>query len=191
NNSAPTNPGATAPRVVLEADNGFLSGLFEITNVGIADASAMINGDVYQILTLGTTNWSALGAGNNAFVGEIFVYNGSAVTGSGGQVTNPYLAQANVVTQLSDSNPLSPAWVNGTSYTASQNVSYNFINYEAINNVPSDGVPPPQDPTNWGTVQPGGSEYWAEGAWSEYRGYPQAITSFQQRMWYAASGFQP
>ena len=35
------------------------------------------------------------------------------------------------------------------------------------------------------------TEYWSEAAWSDYRGYPQAITSFQQRIIYAASGFEP
>lgn len=33
--------------------------------------------------------------------------------------------------------------------------------------------------------------YWSEGAWSEVRGYPQALTFFQERMWYGASSFQP
>lgn len=32
---------------------------------------------------------------------------------------------------------------------------------------------------------------WAEGAWSARRGYPQAITAFQQRMMYGGSTFEP
>jgi hypothetical protein len=37
----------------------------------------------------------------------------------------------------------------------------------------------------------GATEFWSEAAWSEYRGYPQAICSFQQRLIYAASGYEP
>lgn len=33
--------------------------------------------------------------------------------------------------------------------------------------------------------------YWSEGAWSAVRGYPQAITVFQERVWYASSAFEP
>lgn len=35
------------------------------------------------------------------------------------------------------------------------------------------------------------TEYWSEAAWSNYRGFPQALTTFQQRMIYASSGFEP
>lgn len=35
------------------------------------------------------------------------------------------------------------------------------------------------------------TNFWSEGAWSEVRGYPQAITIFQERMWYAATQYQP
>ena len=35
------------------------------------------------------------------------------------------------------------------------------------------------------------TEYWSEGAWSAVRGYPQAVTIFQERAWYAATTFQP
>jgi hypothetical protein len=33
--------------------------------------------------------------------------------------------------------------------------------------------------------------YWSEAAWSEYRGYPQAVCQFQQRLVYGGSGFEP
>lgn len=35
------------------------------------------------------------------------------------------------------------------------------------------------------------TEYWSEAAWSDYRGYPQAVASYQQRVIYGASGFEP
>ena len=37
----------------------------------------------------------------------------------------------------------------------------------------------------------GPTEYWSEAAWSDYRGYPQAITSYQQRVIYASSEYEP
>lgn len=37
----------------------------------------------------------------------------------------------------------------------------------------------------------GATVYWSEAAWSNYRGFPAAITAFQQRMIYGGSGFEP
>ena len=36
-----------------------------------------------------------------------------------------------------------------------------------------------------------GTVYWSEGAWSDYRGYPRAVATYQQRVVYASSGFEP
>jgi hypothetical protein len=33
--------------------------------------------------------------------------------------------------------------------------------------------------------------YWSEGAWSAYRGYPTALTLFQERMWYGGTKAEP
>ena len=35
------------------------------------------------------------------------------------------------------------------------------------------------------------TEYWSEAAWSNYRGFPQAVASFQQRIIYGSSGYEP
>ena len=35
------------------------------------------------------------------------------------------------------------------------------------------------------------TEYWSEGAWSNYRGFPQAVCTFQQRVIYGSSGYEP
>ena len=50
-------------------------------------AASMVNGRTYVISTVGTTNWTSLGAVSGT-VGTKFNYNGSAVTGSSG-VTKP------------------------------------------------------------------------------------------------------
>ena len=132
----PTTAGATAPRIVLEAEDGFLYGLVQITSV-----------------------------------------------------TGPYTATANVIQQLYDNAPLAALWVSGTSYTTNAVVNYGSQNYVCISNVTST-TPPPADATHWSPQGPT-TEYWSEGAWSDYRGYPQAVTSYQQRIVYGASAYQP
>ncbi len=119
---------------------------------------------------------------------DAFLYGLFEITG----VTNSYVATANVITQLTDSKALPAQWVSGTSYTTGgpSLVSYGFVSYTCISNV-SGSTPPPQDPTHWSPTQPGGTEYWREAAWSTYRGFPQAITSYQQRMIYASTTFEP
>ena len=239
NVAVPINPGATAPRVVFECEDAFLYGLVEITAVTTLAASAMVNGNVYQIQTLGTTNWTSLGVANQAFVGTIFQYTGGAVTGSGGIVFHPYVATASVLTQLTDSNQLDAQWVSGATYihaassggcaagqtyvivtqgttnwlaigalsnavgtvflangsgsgtgTCSSVASYAFANYTCSSGTSGTTIPP-LDGTHWALSTPGGTEYWSEGAWSDYRGYPQAVCSYQQRVWYASSGYEP
>ncbi len=38
---------------------------------------------------------------------------------------------------------------------------------------------------------PAATPYWSEGAWSAVRGYPRAITTYQQRVVYASTGYEP
>jgi len=134
--SAPTTAGATNPRIVLEAEDGFLYGLVQITGV-----------------------------------------------------TGPYTATANVIQQLYDNAPLAALWVSGTAYTTGTVVNYGSQNFVCISNVTSSTVPP-ADSTHWSPEGPT-TEYWSEGAWSDYRGYPQAVASYQQRIIYASSAYQP
>lgn len=105
-------------------------------------------------------------------------------------VATAYHATATVITQLTDSNPLQPQWISNNAYTAGNQVSYNFINYTAAHNVTST-TPPPNDTTNWTPNSPGGTALWSESAWSNFRGFPVCVASFQQRVIYAASGFEP
>ena len=37
----------------------------------------------------------------------------------------------------------------------------------------------------------GKTQFWSEGAWSTYRGYPQALTVFQERVWYGYTSAEP
>ena len=100
-------------------------------------------------------------------------------------VTDALHATATVVTQLTVAN----AWVSGKQYFSGERVGYSGINYIALNSVTS-ATPPPSDATNWladGYPTP----YWSEGAWSDVRGYPRAITAFQQRIWCGFSTYEP
>lgn len=38
---------------------------------------------------------------------------------------------------------------------------------------------------------PTGITYWAEGAFSDYRGYPRAMASHEQRLWFGGTSYQP
>lgn len=101
-----------------------------------------------------------------------------------------YSVDYNVITPLSDSNGLQPAWVSGQAYVVGNKVSFQGSNYNCTLNVTSSTIPP-NDPGHWMLIFPGGSLYWSEAAWSDYRGFPRAVTTFQQRMIYASSGFEP
>lgn len=117
---------------------------------------------------------------------DTFIYGLVELTG----VISPTVAVGNVTAQLADSNPLASPWVSGQAYTAGDFVSYNFVNYTCLINIMS-ATPPSQDATNWGLTAPGGTLFWSEAAWSDYRGFPRAITSFQQRIVYGGSGYEP
>ena len=122
-----------------------------------------------------------------------FLYGTVQITG----VVDAYNLTASVITQLSDSIPLGPQWFSGYAYTAGDTATYAFINYTCTVNVTS-ATPPPGDSTHWSPTAPGGTEYWSEAAWSnayagtsQFRGFPRTVTSFQQRMIYAGSSFEP
>jgi hypothetical protein len=106
-------------------------------------------------------------------------------------VSSATVATANVITQLADTNPLATQWSAAGVYLAGAAVSYAFVNYTALHNVGPSATPPSQDTTNWAPTAPGGTEYWSEAAWSNYRGFPRAVASFQQRMIYGGSGYEP
>ena len=156
-------------------------------NVDITGTAAQLG--IYRIVVSNVAVPVNAGATNPRVVFECvnaFLYGLVEITA----VSGPYSATGTVITELADANGLQPQWVSGTAYTAGNQVSYNFINYTAAHNVTST-TPPPQDTTNWTPTAPGGTEYWSEAAWSNYRGFPQAIASFQQRVIYGGSGFEP
>lgn len=102
----------------------------------------------------------------------------------------PYQVQYDVVTPLSDSNGIEDVWISGTAYVVGNEVSYQGSNYICTVNVTSSTIPS-HDAAHWMLIAPGGSVYWSEAAWSDYRGFPRAVTSYQQRLIHASSGFEP
>lgn len=192
NVAAPATPGASDPRIVFECVDAFLYGLVKITSVPINAAAGLPTGYVGQINTLGTTNWAAIGAGADFAVGTIFKYNGTAVTGTGGTVFSPYQVNGDVVTELYQVTS-ADLWVSGSDYVVGDFVtspidSKIYLCTTALMNSTTD---PSLDSGHWEQTQIPPTEYWSEGAWSDYRGYPQAVASFQQRVIYAASGYEP
>lgn len=100
-------------------------------------------------------------------------------------VTDGYHATANVITQL----PVADAWVSGKAYSVGDRAGYLGINYICIVAV-SGATTPLADPTHW-TADGWPTIYWSEGAWSDVRGYPRAITVFEQRVWCGFTSFEP
>lgn len=99
-------------------------------------------------------------------------------------VTNRYHATASTVTQLTVADP----WISGQSYILNDRVGYNGVNYVCILAV-AGATNPPADATHW-TADGWPTIYWSEGAWSAYRGYPGAMTAFEQRVWCGFTEFQ-
>ncbi len=100
-------------------------------------------------------------------------------------VANAYSATGNVITPLC----IAPPWVSGGPYNVGDEVSDGGINYKCIVQN-SSTTAPHSNPTDF-TADGYPTIYWSEGAWSNYRGFPQAVASYQQRVIYAASGFEP
>jgi hypothetical protein len=185
NVSVPPTAGPTNPRVVFECVDAFLYGIVQITQVAIAAASVMVSGTTYAIQAVGTVNWGALGAPVGFTVGTVFQYNGASISGSGGTVTTPYLAVADVITQLT----VADAWVSGQGYVVGDRTGYNGVNY-ICNTAVTGSTPPPSDSGHW-TADGWPTIYWSEGSWSGVRGYPSAITAFEQRVFCGYTAYEP
>jgi hypothetical protein len=112
-----------------------------------------------------------------------------------------------------------PAWAINTVYTTANYVTYEGIIYKCISNHTSGTVfLTDLDAGKWSnqdvyveitgftsaTVVTGNilygdqleagsvaTTYWYEGAWSKYRGYPRCVTFFEQRLYWAATNYQP
>lgn len=84
-------------------------------------------------------------------------------------------AEGNLTTYF-DADFLHPAYcvVRITGYTSATEVDAEIVRYQ----MPA-------------SVAASGSAFWEEGAWSAYRGYPRAVTVFEQRLWLAGSIAEP
>lgn len=130
-------------------------------------AGNFVTGTTYTIVTLGSTNFTLIGASSNT-VGVTFTATGAGTgTGTASEsaagVTNP-----RIVFEITN------AFIDGlvliTAVTDAYHATANVVT-QLLNTNP--------------TV------FWSEAAWSEYRGYPAAVTLFQQRMVYGGSGYEP
>ena len=85
--TAPTVTTATATAstgnlITCSSTSGFVAGQPVQFSSTIIPVTSMSNGDTYQIISIGTTDFTALGAASNT-VGITFIYNGSAASGTG------------------------------------------------------------------------------------------------------------
>lgn len=177
--TAPTTAGATAPRIVLEAVDGFLYGLVQICTP-----------DAFSSSVNYIPNMQASYLGINYYC-TVAVNGGSTpnIDTAHWAVSDSNHAAANVIQELYNNAPLAAAWSSTTNYVAGNTVSYEQTNFICTLSI-TGGSPPPQNPGNWSPTGPN-TLYWSEGAWSDYRGYPQAVTSFQQRVIYASTSYEP
>jgi hypothetical protein len=133
----------------------------------IVTAGSFIVGETYTIATIGSTNFTSIGASANT-VGLSFVATG---VGSG---TGTAALLATGATNPRVVLTVDNAFINGI--------------------VQINTVPGPYSATAQ-VISPllntGPTTYWSEAAWSNYRGFPAAVTAYQQRMVYGGSGFQP
>ena len=133
----------------------------------IVTAGSFITGTTYSIATIGSTNFTLIGAASNT-VGLAFVATGP------GTGTGTAYQQASGATNPRVVFSIDNAFIDGLvqintvtgPYTATAQVVSLLLN---------------TNPTT----------FWSEGAWSNFRGFPAAVTTFQQRMIYGGSGFQP
>jgi hypothetical protein len=75
-----------------------------------------------------------------------------------------------------DSYFLHPGYciVQVTGYTSATSVTVQLITFQLPNSISTSGT-----------------DYWQEGAWSDYRGWPRSCTLFEQRMWFAGTVYDP
>lgn len=157
-------------------------------NVDITGTASQLG--IYRLNILNTHALVNAGATNPRVVFECvnaFLYGLVKITA----YTSAYVAMGTVVTELSDPNAMGTQWSAAGGYVVGNIVSYLFVNYTCTVNVGPTATPPSQDTGHWGYTTPAGTIYWSEGAWSNYRGFPSAVTTFQQRVIYAGSGFEP
>lgn len=137
-----------------------------ITGV-VAVAGNFVVGQTYTIVTIGSTDFTLIGATANT-LGLNFVATGvgtgtGTASASAAGATNP-----RVVLTVDNAIIYGLVQINSITgpYGATAQVISPLLNTTA-------------------------TTYWSEAAWSNYRGFPAAVASFQQRMVYGGSGFQP
>lgn len=187
------------------------------TSGGTADEGASIFGTYYvgttMTLTASSSLWNASHVGAlwrlnedgegtgiaNAPVGEtVTIENGQSYTNEGNVYgvrnvtglttwekitrvpahisgTVRVYAEGNLATYF-DADFMHPAYcvVEITGYTSATSVTAEIVRYQ----MPA-------------SVAASGSAFWEEGAWSAYRGYPRAVTIFEQRLWLGGSTSEP
>lgn len=144
-------------------------GNWTVNTYGIWAADILI-----QVSTNNGTNWETV---------RKYTSNEDAnFTDAGEQTGEEALYRINIQGYTAHSGDTEPRVV----FTAASGLVYGLVRITAVssNTVATADVVQALYSTN-------ATRYWAEGAFSEFRGYPTCLCFFQQRLWFAGTAFQP
>lgn len=130
-------------------------------------AGSFISGTTYTIATIGSTDFTLIGAASNT-VGLNFVATGVGAGTGTATIATTGATNPRVVFSIDNAFIDGLAFITAVTdaYHATANVVTQLLNTAA-------------------------TTFWSEAAWSDYRGFPAAVTSYQQRIIYGGSGFEP
>ena len=186
--------GTWSADVTIQAsyDNGVtFQNISVLTSKGDANYSISgqeLSGGIYQMVI---SNYSSLTSSTPPRVvltaDNQYVYGLAKITG----VTDSYHATCTAIVNFYPDPTYTGAvaWSSGTSYVYGNIVTYGGEPYFCQLSITGGGTPN-TNPGNWVPCI-NTTTGWSEGAWSNYRGYPQAIAIFQERVWYAGTTYQP
>jgi len=163
-----------ATAAVFDAD--MVGGLFRLWEDGLAagmqnapvgdSTAALADGQVYTNEGNVYGVWNVTGLTNWEKIGRVPAHTANTVR---------VYAEASTSTFF-DADFLHPSYsiVKITGYTSATQVTAEIVRYQM-----------PASIIRLGTV------FWEEGAWSNHRGYPSAMTLFEQRLWFGGSDSDP
>ncbi len=115
--------------------------------------------------------------------------------------TSPTVVTAKVMSTLTNSVTTAPAWKSGQSYKANTYVQYKSYVYRClVHHYSGDGstdnpIIVPTDTSYWSQYGPititSPTTNWAEGAWSDCRGWPETVMFCQDRLMFGSSKSSP
>ena len=85
---------------MMAGANAYDTAKFDYENTLTIGQADLVQGETYEIVTAGTTNWTSIGSADGN-VGTVFTKNGTAATGAGGQVKRKVTAHTSAQNRVS------------------------------------------------------------------------------------------